>query len=103
MYAIVQCKGVQYRVVPDQVIQIPRTEAEPGSTLTLDQVLFVQDGTESRVGTPLVENATVEAEVLGHVRGKKVVVGKYKRRKDYRRKKGHRQDFTEVRIRSIAG
>ena len=103
MYAIVEHQGFQYRVTPDQVLQVSLTDGDPGSKLTFDRVLFLHDGTNAKVGAPVVENASVEAEVVGHGRGKKVIVGKFKRRKDYRRKKGHRQDYTEVRIKAIRG
>ena len=103
MYAIVEHQGFQYRVTPEQVVQISKTEGEPGSTLTLERVLFLHDGENAKVGAPVVENAAVEAEVVSHGRGKKIVVGKFKRRKDYRRKKGHRQDYTEIRIKAIRG
>jgi len=103
VYAIVECSGIQYRVTPDEVVHIPKTDAEPGSTLTFDRVLFVQDGESTQIGTPIIDGWAVKAEVLSHGRDKKVIVGKFKRRKDYRRKKGHRQYFTEVKITSIAG
>ena len=103
MYAIVECSGQQYRVTPDQVVHIPKTDAEPGTTLTFDRVLFVHDGSNTQIGTPHVSGAAVKAEVLSHGRDKKVIVAKFKRRKDYRRKNGHRQHFTEVKITSIAG
>ena len=103
MYAIVECKGFQYRVEPDQVVRVPLIEGDPGSALTLDRVLLVNDGKETRVGTPVIEGAQVKAEVVGHGRGKKIIVGKFKRRKDYRRKKGHRQDYTEIKVQSITG
>lgn len=101
MFAIVQCKGFQYRVSPEETIRIPLSEAEPGSTLVLDRVLMVRDGEAIKLGAPVVAGATVEAEVLRHGRGKKILVGKFKKRKGYRRRNGHRQDFTEIKIRSI--
>lgn len=101
MFAIVQCKGFQYRVTPEERVQIPLTAAEPGSTLVLDEVLMIGTGDAMRVGTPFVAGAKVEAEVVRHGRGPKIIVGKFKRRKGYRRRNGHRQDFTEIRIRSI--
>jgi large subunit ribosomal protein L21 len=103
VYAIVECQGFQYRVTPDMVLRIPRTAAEPGSSVTLDRVLFLHDGNEARIGAPTVDNAKVELSILGHGREKKIVVGKYKRRKDYRRRKGHRSDYTEVQVTSIVG
>ena len=102
MFAIVQCKGFQYRVAPDETVRIPLTDQEPGSTLVMDRVLLVGDGESVKVGAPVLDGARVEAEVLRHGRGKKVIVGRYKKRKGYRLRKGHRQDFTEIRIRSIS-
>jgi large subunit ribosomal protein L21 len=69
----------------------------------VDRVLLVHDGAATRVGTPLVADAAVELEVLGHGRGPKIRIGKYKRRKDYRRRGGHRQNFTEVKVKTIRG
>ena len=101
MFAIVQCMGFQYRVTPDERVKIPRTELEPGSKLVLDQVLLVRSGEQVKVGAPTVKGAKVETEVVRHGRGKKVIVGKSKRRKGYHKRNGHRQDYTEVLIRSI--
>jgi large subunit ribosomal protein L21 len=103
VFAIVHHKGFQYRVAPEEVVKLPLTEADPGSTLVLDRVLFVHDGDKVQVGAPVVKGASVEVEVLRHGRGPKIIVGKFKRRKGYRRRNGHRQDFTEVRVRSIRG
>jgi len=101
VFAIVQCKGFQYRVEPDARVRIPLTDGDPGSKLVLDQVLMVRDGEALKVGTPHLAGAKVEAEVVGHGRGPKILVGTYKRRKGYRRRNGHRQDYTEILIRSI--
>jgi large subunit ribosomal protein L21 len=101
VFAIVQCMGFQYRLAPDERVKIPRTELEPGSKLVLDQVLLVRDGESVRVGAPTVNGASVEVEVVRHGRGKKVIVGKYKKRKGYRKRNGHRQNFTEVLVRTI--
>jgi large subunit ribosomal protein L21 len=101
VFAIVQCKGFQYRVAPEERLRIPLTAAEPGSKLVLDRVLMVRDGDALKVGTPHLAGARVEAEVVRHGRGPKIIVGKYKKRKGYRRRNGHRQDFTEILIRSI--
>ena len=95
--------GFQYRVSPQETIRIPLSSAEPGSTLVLDRVLMVREGEDIRLGAPVLAGAKVEAEVLRHGRGPKILVGKYKRRKGYRRRNGHRQDFTEIRITSIQG
>jgi large subunit ribosomal protein L21 len=102
VFAIVQCMGFQYRVAPDERVKIPRTELEPGDKLVLDQVLLVRNGETVKVGAPRVAGAKVEVEVVRHGRGKKIIVGKYKRRKGYRKRNGHRQDFTEVLVRTIS-
>jgi large subunit ribosomal protein L21 len=101
VFAIVQCMGFQYRVVPDERVKIPATDLEPGSTLVLDQVLLIRDGESVKVGAPTVAGAKVEVEVVRHGRGKKILVGKYKKRKGYRKRNGHRQNFTEVLVRTI--
>ena len=103
MFAIVQCKGFQYRMNPEDTVAIPRIDLEVGSTLVLDQVLLLKDGETLKIGTPTVAGAKVEAEVVRHARAPKIIVGKFKRRKGYRRRKGHRQDYTEIKIRSIQG
>lgn len=103
MYAIVECQGFQYRVEPDGVLRIPSVEADLGAVLTVERVLMVHDGTAARIGTPVVADAKVELEVLSHGRGPKIRIGKYKKRKDYRRRGGHRQDYTEVKVKSILG
>jgi large subunit ribosomal protein L21 len=100
MYAVVKVAGFQYRVEKDQVLRVPRLEAEEGSSVNLE-VLLLQDGSSVKVGTPLVEGASVAAEVVQHARGPKLECGKFKRRRKYRRRWGHRQDFTEIRISGI--
>ena len=102
MYAVVKIKNQQFRVTPDTNLQVPLLGNEVGDSLTFDEVLMVSDGSEVKVGTPTVEGASVAAEVVGHGRSRKIVVFKYKRRKNYRRKKGHRQAFTEVNIKDIS-
>jgi len=101
MYAVVEVSGFQYKVEQDQVLQVPRMEVAEGDTLTLDRVLLVKDGDSVRVGAPTVEGAAVSAEVVSHGRGPKINAGRFMRRKDYRRRWGHRQDFTEIKIASI--
>ncbi len=102
MYAVIRTGGKQYRVARDQVLFVEKLDAEPGSTVEFDEVLMVggEDG-EVRIGRPLVEGAKVRATVLDQIRGPKIVVFKFKRRKNYRRKKGHRQYRTVVRIADI--
>ncbi len=101
MYAVFQTGGKQFRAEPGNRIRVPSLKAEPGSTITFDRVLVASDGSAVSVGAPLLEGASVTAEVLRHGRDKKVIVFKRKRRKGYRRKKGHRQGFTEVRVSQV--
>jgi large subunit ribosomal protein L21 len=101
MYAVVKIKGQQYRVEPGSTLQVPLLEDEIGASVTFDEVLMLADGEDVKVGSPNVAGASVAAEVLRHGRSRKIVVFKRKRRKNYRRKKGHRQPFTEVSIKDI--
>jgi len=101
MYAIFRTAGKQFRAEPGRTLRIPSLKAEPGSKLTFDQVLLGSNGNFVKAGTPLVAGAKVTAEVVRHGRDKKIVVFKFKRRKNYARKQGHRQGFTEVRIESV--
>lgn len=103
MYAVVKTGGKQYRVAPGEVIKVERLEGDVGATIALDQVLMIGgDAGDARVGTPLIEGAKVAAEVLEQGRAPKVIVFKKKRRKNYRRKRGHRQLQTVLRIQDIA-
>jgi large subunit ribosomal protein L21 len=103
MYAVVKTGGKQYRVAPGAVIKVERLEAEVGATIALDQVLMIGDnGDATKVGAPLVDGASVAAEVLEQSRAPKIIVFKKKRRKNYRRKRGHRQLQTVLRIQDIA-
>ncbi len=102
MYAIIQTGGKQYRVAPGDVLRVERLPGERGDAVQLDQVLLVTDDLGSvRVGTPLVENASVKGEIVRQGKAKKILVFKKKRRKNYRRKQGHRQLFTAVQIQEI--
>jgi len=102
MYAVVQTGGKQYRVAEGDIICVEKLNAEVGSVVTLDEVLVVSDDANTVVGTPFVEGAAVTAEVLENGKAKKVVIFKYKAKKDYRRKKGHRQPFTKLEIKSVS-
>lgn len=101
MYAVFKTGGKQFRAEQGARLKVPSLEAEEGTKVTFDEVLLTGDGDDVTVGTPTVDGASVEAEVLGHGRTRKVIVFKRKRRKGYRRKQGHRQGFTEVRINDI--
>jgi len=101
MFAVIRTGGKQYRVAPGDVIRVERLEAEAGAKIALDQVLMVGEGADAKVGAPLVAGASVAAEVVAQDRSPKVIVFKKKRRKNYRRKAGHRQDITILRITGI--
>lgn len=98
MYAIFEAKGKQFRAEPDMTLRIPSLNAEPGERVTFDQVLLAERDDEVIIGQPSLEGASVATEVVRHGRGEKIIVFKMKRRKGYRRKQGHRQGFTEIRI-----
>ncbi|WEG14058.1 50S ribosomal protein L21 [Pullulanibacillus sp. KACC 23026] len=100
MYAIIETGGKQLKVEEGQTVYIEKLTAEPGESVTFDKVLFV-GGDQVKVGQPLVEGATVTAKVEDHGRDKKIVVFKFKAKKNYRRKQGHRQPYTKVTIEKI--
>ncbi len=102
MYAIVETGGKQYRVQPGDTIAVERLPGAPGETLDLDRVLLIGgDGERARVGAPGVSGAVVRAEVVEHARGEKIIVFRYKSKVRYRRKTGHRQAMTRLRITDI--
>lgn len=99
MYAVIRTGGKQYRVAPDDVLEIEKVEAAEGEVIELDDVLMIgKDGGEPQVGTPSIDGARVAAEVLEQGRGEKIIIFKKKRRKNYRRKNGHRQHLTTIRV-----
>jgi large subunit ribosomal protein L21 len=105
MYAVIRTGGKQYRVASGQVVKVERLHGAVGDTIAFDQVLMVggeQDGAAPKIGSPLVEGAQVTAEVLEQGKAPKIIVFKKKRRKNYRRMRGHRQMQTVLRIRDIA-
>jgi len=102
MYAIIGTSGRQIRVSPDEHIRVDRLDAEVGSTVSFDRVFAVRNNGDFLVGSPTVEGAKVTGTVVGHGKAGKLVVYKYKRRKYYRRKRGHRQPYTEVKISGIS-
>ena len=101
MYAIVKTGGKQYKVAQGDVLFVEKLEANEGDVVTLDQVLAVAGEKGLTVGAPVVEGATVTAKVVAQGKAKKVIVYKYKAKKDYRRKQGHRQPYTKLVIESI--
>lgn len=101
MYAIIETGGKQYKVQEGDVLYIEKLAADEGANVTFDRVLAVMKGEELIAGTPLVSGATVTAKVEKHGKGQKIVVYKYKPKKNYRRKQGHRQPYTKVTIDKI--
>lgn len=102
MYAVIKTGGKQYRVTTGQSVKVESIGVEPGGEITFDEVLAVGDGTNVRVGTPRVAGASVKATVLAHGRHPKVTIFKMRRRKHFQKHGGHRQNFTEIRIDTIA-
>ena len=101
MYAIIESGGKQYRVEPGAVISLERIPGDVGSQLELNRVLLFSDGTTVKVGQPVLSGAKVISEIVAQTRGEKIDVFKFKKRKKYRRKTGHRQELTNVRIAQI--
>jgi large subunit ribosomal protein L21 len=102
MYAIVESGGKQYKAVPGSAIEVDRLNIEEGVSIDLDQVLLVADDDDVKVGTPTIKGANVKATVVEHFKGKKIIVFKYIPRERYRRKKGHRQQYTRLQIDEIS-
>ena len=103
MYAIIETGGKQYRAEEGKTIRVEKLPAEKGDMVNFDRVLMFNDGKETRVGTPYLEDCKVEGKVVGVGRGRKITVFKYKPKKNYSRKQGHRQPYTEVLIENIGG
>lgn len=103
MPAVIRTGGKQYRVQEGDIFNIEKLEVADGEEIVFDQVLALGEGDSLQIGTPLVAGATVRAQVIKSGRLKKVIVFKFKRRKNYKRKRGHRQHFTRIKITQIAG
>ncbi len=101
MYAIIETCGKQYKVSEGDVVFFEKLEAEEGKKVKFDKVILVSDEGKVEVGTPYVKGAKVEGKVIAHGKAKKIIVFKYKAKKNYRRKQGHRQPYTKVEITSI--
>ena len=101
MYAVIKTGGKQYRVAENDILDIEKLTAEAGATVEFTEVLMVGEGETVKIGKPLIDGAKVVAELVEHTRGPKLIAFKKRRRKNSRRKKGHRQDLTTVRIKSI--
>lgn len=102
MYAIVNINGIQTRVDPDAVLDVARMAGNPGDAVRFDQVLMVADGDTISVGRPYVKGASLSVEVVEHFRGPKIRVFKMKRRHDYRKRRGHRDERTRIRVTGIS-
>jgi large subunit ribosomal protein L21 len=102
MYAIVTIAGKQWHAEPQAILDVPLLAAQAGDKITFDQVHLFADGGKVTLGRPFIGNATITATVLESGRGKKLIIGKFKRRKAYRRTKGHRQDYTRIQIDAIS-
>ena len=101
MYAVIKTGGKQYRANPGEEIKVEKLQGEVGDPVTFDQVLLTSDGENVSVGKPFLENTKVTGQITSQGKNRKIVVFKYKRRKGYRKKLGHRQQFTQVRIKDI--
>ncbi len=101
MFAVIKTGGKQYKVAKDDVIEVERTGAEAGKSVEIKDVLMLSDGGKVEIGSPMLKGASVTAEVVELSRGPKVIIFKKRRRKNYRRKKGHRQDLMVLKITSI--
>jgi len=102
MYAIVNIAGQQFKVAKDQKIFVHRLQGEEGASIEFDNVLLAEDGGKFSVGTPSLKGAKISAKILSHLKGDKVIVFKKKRRKGYKKKNGHRQQFSKIEITGIS-
>ena len=102
MYAVIKTGGKQYRVSAGDKLKVEKLVGDVGSDVTIDQVLMLADGDNVTIGAPVIAGASVQAKVLSHGRGDKVMIFKFRRRKHYRKTQGHRQDYTEIQIGDIA-
>jgi len=101
MYAVVNSGGKQYKVQQGEVLRVEKLSGDVGSSVTFDRVLMFSDGENVSIGQPLLDGVSVEGHIVEQGKAKKIIVFKYKRRKRFRRKKGHRQEFTAIQIDSI--
>ena len=103
MYAVISSGGKQYRVEKDAILRVEKINGEVGAPVTFDKVLMFSDGENIRVGTPVLDDVSIQGNIVEQGKAKKIIVFKYKKRKRYRRKQGHRQLYTAVRIDTLEG
>jgi len=101
MYAVIASGGKQYKVEQGEVLRVEKLPGDPGTPITFDRVLMVSDGEAVRIGTPVLDDVSVQGHIVEQGKAKKILVFKYKRRKRYRRKQGHRQTYTAIKIDTI--
>ncbi len=101
MYAVFESGGLQFNVAEGNMIKVPHLTAKPGENISLDKVLLINDGDNAKIGNPYLDSAHIEAEVVQQGLAEKITVYKFKRRTKYRRTRGHRQKFTELKIKKI--
>ena len=102
MYAIIESGGKQYKVAENDIVRIDRVDSEIGSTVTFDNVLMLANGEEIQVGSPYIQNSKVFGEITNHERGEKIKIIKFRRRKHFLKRAGHRQNYTMVKITEIS-
>ena len=101
MYAVIQTSGKQYKVSKEDIISVDRMPGKAGDNIEIGDVLFASENGKVKIGTPNIEGAVVKAEIVEQLRGEKIIVFKKKRRQNYRRKQGHRQELTNLKIKEI--
>jgi large subunit ribosomal protein L21 len=101
MYAVIKTGGKQYKVAPGDVLKVEKLEAKKGDTVEIKDVFMIADGDKVSVGKPALASAMVTAEVMGDVKGEKILIFKHRRRKGYRRTNGHRQNYTTLKVKDI--
>jgi large subunit ribosomal protein L21 len=101
MYAVIQTGGKQYKVAPGDVVKVEKLEVKKGDTVEIKDVFMIADGDKVSVGKPTLASAMVTAEVMGDVKGEKILIFKHRRRKGYRKTNGHRQNYTTLKVKDI--
>ncbi len=103
MYALIEYAGKQYKIEEGMELKVPHISEKEGSKVSIDKIMYFDDGSKQNIGNPYIENMKVDAKVLSHSREKKIIVFKFKRRKGYQRRNGHRQEFSTIKIGKLGG